>query len=115
MQDEIWSLAQAAEFLGIKPESARRLLVKRGVQRGYRRSEVEAVERTQGRRTDLYPLHALQYVEEQEDPEGWRQWRWHCACGSRGHWNFQSSNVSRHAWARHAVADLNVDPESEES
>ena len=48
------TLQEAAEFLGIKPESARRLLARHGVKRDYLRSEVEAIERTQGRRTDLH-------------------------------------------------------------
>jgi len=57
MQEPLMTLQEAAEFLGIKPESARRLLARHGVKRAYLRSEVEAIERTQGRRTDLHKEH----------------------------------------------------------
>lgn len=53
MQDPLMTLQEVAEYLGIKPESARKLLARRGFKRGYLRSDVEAIERAQGRRTDL--------------------------------------------------------------
>ncbi|MCW2902266.1 MAG: hypothetical protein JWO67_4531 [Streptosporangiaceae bacterium] len=56
MADPVMSLAEVAEFLGIKPESASRLLRRHGIKprRGYLRSEVKSLERQQGRRTDLH-------------------------------------------------------------
>lgn len=49
------TLAEAAEHLGIKPESASRLLRRHRIKarRGYLRSEVEALERQRGRRIDF--------------------------------------------------------------
>ena len=49
------TLAEVAEFLGIKPESASRLLRRHKIQhvRGYLRTDVLALEKHQGRRTDL--------------------------------------------------------------
>ena len=50
------TLAEVAELLGIKPESASRLLRRHGIKarRGYLRAEIETLERRQGRRTDLH-------------------------------------------------------------
>ncbi len=47
------TLQEAAEYLGIQRESARRLLARHGVKHGYPRSEVETIERRKGRRSDL--------------------------------------------------------------
>jgi predicted HTH domain antitoxin len=53
MPEPLMSLKEAAEYLGIERESARRLLARHGLEHGYLESEVRALERTQGRRTDL--------------------------------------------------------------
>jgi hypothetical protein len=56
MQEPVMTLAEVAEYLGgIKPESASRLLRRHGIKarRGYLRSEVEAIQKRPGRRTDL--------------------------------------------------------------
>lgn len=56
MDDDLISTDEAAEILGVRPQSVRSLLARYGVkaQRGYRRSEVEGLQRTgQGHRTDL--------------------------------------------------------------
>jgi predicted HTH domain antitoxin len=53
MPEPLMSLKEAAEYLGIERESARRLLARHGIGHGYPQSEVHALERTQGRRTDL--------------------------------------------------------------
>jgi predicted HTH domain antitoxin len=53
MQDPLMTLQEAADYLGIKRESARKLLYRRGMKHGYLRSEVQAIERAKGRRTDL--------------------------------------------------------------
>jgi predicted HTH domain antitoxin len=53
MPEPLMSLKEAAEYLGIERESARRLLARHGITHGYPESEVHALERTQGRRTDL--------------------------------------------------------------
>lgn len=55
MQEPVMTLQEVAEYLGIKPESVRALMRRRGITRvaGYPRVEVEAIERTKGRRTDL--------------------------------------------------------------
>lgn len=49
------TLQEVADYLGIKPESARRLLRRRQIAgvSGWLRSDIENLERTQGRRTDL--------------------------------------------------------------
>jgi predicted GIY-YIG superfamily endonuclease len=51
----VMSLSDVAEHLGIKSESVRALMRRRKIKpvAGYPRSQVEAIERTQGRRTDL--------------------------------------------------------------
>lgn len=55
MQEPVMTLAEVAELLGIKPESASRLLRRHGIKarRGYLRSEIQMLERKPGRRTDL--------------------------------------------------------------
>lgn len=53
MQDPLMTLQEVADYLGIKPESARKLLYRRKLKHGYLRSDVQAIERTRGRRTDL--------------------------------------------------------------
>lgn len=49
------TLQEVADHFGIKPESARKLLRRHGISgvRGWLRDEVETIEVTQGRRTDL--------------------------------------------------------------
>lgn len=55
MRPDVMTLQEVADFLGIKPESARKLLRRHGIAgiSGWLRSDIEAIERTQGRRTDL--------------------------------------------------------------
>lgn len=56
MDDELISTDEAADILGVQPQSVRSLLARYGVKvaRGYWRSEIEGLKRTgQGRRTDL--------------------------------------------------------------
>jgi hypothetical protein len=55
MQEPVMTVQEVADYLGIKPDSVRALMRRRGISRasGYPRSQVEAIERTQGRRTDL--------------------------------------------------------------
>jgi CRP-like cAMP-binding protein len=52
---DVMTLQEVADYLGIKPESARRLLRRRQIAgvSGWLRSDIENLERTQGRRTDL--------------------------------------------------------------
>lgn len=54
---ELWSSRQAAEHWGVTPARARALLADRGIARvsGYSTSEIRAVHRRQGARTDLIP------------------------------------------------------------
>lgn len=55
MQEPVMTLAEVAEYLRIKPDSASRLLRRHGIkpQRGYLRTDIESLERKPGRRTDL--------------------------------------------------------------
>ena len=57
MYDPLMSREEVAQFLGIRPESVRGTLRRHGIseQRGYLRSEVEAIRRIgRGFRTDLH-------------------------------------------------------------
>lgn len=111
MKEPVMTRDEVAEYLGISPESVRSALRPYGItaRRGYLRSEIEGLERNgQGRRTDLHDVHREGREHRIEEDYG-HAWRWTCACGSRGRWNYQSPGVAHYSWAKHAgVTPLGV-------